>query len=42
MDSPDELVQEGIRLAAVGRPKEALTLFTKAVQVEDRNQTAWH
>ena len=41
MGSADALVQEGIGLAAVGRHKEAVDLFARAVHVEPRNETAW-
>ncbi len=41
MDSADELVQEGIRVAAMGGHAEAVALFTKAAEMEPRNETAW-
>lgn len=41
MNSADELLQEGIGLAAMGRHKEALTLFKRAVEKEPRNEVAW-
>jgi hypothetical protein len=41
MDSADELVLEGIRLAAMGGRAEARALFSRAAQMDPRNESAW-
>jgi len=41
MNSVETLVQEGIRLAAMGGRAEARALFSKAVQMDPRNEAAW-
>jgi tetratricopeptide (TPR) repeat protein len=41
MDSVETLVQEGIRLAAMGGRAEAVGLFTRALEMDPRNETAW-